>query len=86
VGQDVVIPGLEHLEPQQAYRAMDFLLENQEVVQEQVFFQVASLLQLEVDLIFFNTTSSYFEMEGEDEEEEGIRRFGYSRDGRPDRA
>jgi hypothetical protein len=85
VGQDVVIPGLEHLEPQQAYRAMDFLLENQEAVQERVFFQVASLLQLEVDPIF-DTTSSYFEMEGEDEEEEGIRRFGYSRDGRPDRA
>jgi transposase len=85
VAQDVVIPGLEHLEVQQAYRAMDFLLENQEEVQERVFFQVAELLRLEVDLILFDTTSSYFEIEGEDEEE-GLRRFGYSRDGRPDRA
>ena len=85
VAQDVVIPGLEQLEVQQAYRAMDFLLENQEEVQRRVFFQVAELLQLEVDLIFFDTTSSYFEIEGEDEEE-GLRRFGYSRDGRSDRA
>ena len=85
VAQDVVIPGMEHVEAQQAYRAMDFLLENQEEVQERVFFQVAELLRLEVDLIFFDTTSSYFEIEGEDEEE-GLRRFGYSRDGRPDRA
>ncbi len=85
VAQDVVIQGLEQLGVQQAYRAMDFLLENQEEVQERVFFQVAELLQLEVDLIFFDTTSSYFEIEGEDEEE-GLRRFGYSRDGRPDRA
>ena len=85
VAQDVVIRGLEHLEAQQAYRAMDFLLENQEEVQERVFFQVAELLRLEVDLIFFDTTSSYFEIEGEDEEED-LRRFGYSRDGRPDRA
>lgn len=86
VEQDVVIPGLAKLEPQQAYRAMDFLLENAEAVQQRMFFSVAELLQLEVDLIFFDTTSSYFEREGEDEEEEGIRRFGYSRDGRPDRA
>ncbi|MDA8331730.1 MAG: IS1634 family transposase [Candidatus Dormibacteraeota bacterium] len=85
VAQDVVIPGMEQLEVQQAYRAMDFLLENQEEVQERVFFQVAELLRLEGDLIFFDTTSSCFEIEGEDEDD-GLRRFGYSRDGRPDRA
>ena len=67
-------------------RNAHFLLENQEEVQERVFFQLAELLQLEVDLIFFDTTSSYFEIEGEDEKEGGLRRFGYSRDGRPDRA
>jgi hypothetical protein len=84
VAGDAAIPGLEALQPQQAYRAMDFLLDNAEAVQQRVFYSVARLLQLEVDLIFFDTTSSYFEMEGEDEE--GIRHFGYSRDQRPDRA
>ncbi|MGH7758352.1 MAG: IS1634 family transposase [Candidatus Dormibacteria bacterium] len=85
VAEDVAIPELPQLEVQQAYRAMDFLLENGEAVQERVFFQVADLLHLEVDLVFFDTTSSYFEIEGEDEQE-GVRRYGYSRDGRPDRA
>lgn len=85
VEKDVVIPGLAKLEPQQAYRAMDFLLENQEEVQRRIFQSVADLFHLQVDLIFFDTTSTNFEVEGEDAEE-GLRQFGYSRDGRPDRA
>ena len=35
------------------------------------FHQVANLLNLEVDLLFFNTTSTYFEL---DEEDEPVRR------------
>jgi len=31
---------------------MDFLLEAEDSIQEEVFFQVASLFNLEVDLIF----------------------------------
>ncbi len=58
VSQDVVIPGLTSLDVQHCYWAMDFLLENAEVVQERVFFAVANLLNLEVDLLFFDTTSS----------------------------
>lgn len=37
----------------------------------------------QVDLIYFDTTSTYFEVE-EKEEEEGLRRYGHSRDRRPD--
>jgi transposase len=62
-------------------------------VQEAVFFAVADLLNLEVDLLFFDTTSTYFEIEEADarEEAEGsegeasVRRFGHSKDHRPDR-
>jgi hypothetical protein len=41
-----------------AYRAMDLLLEadTQGQVQEAVFFAAANLLNLEVDLLFFDTT------------------------------
>ncbi|MGP8160501.1 MAG: IS1634 family transposase [Candidatus Dormibacteria bacterium] len=84
VSQDVVIPGLASLDVQHCYRAMDFLLENAEVVQERVFFAVANLLNLEVDLLFFDTTSTYFEIEAEDGDE-GLRRYGHSKDGREDR-
>jgi hypothetical protein len=43
------------------YRAMDFLLAVVPRLQEAVFFSVATLLNLEVDLIFFDTTSTYWQ-------------------------
>jgi len=40
---------------------MDILIEAGEVFQEKIFFSVAHLLNLEVDILFFDTTSTYFE-------------------------
>ncbi|MCA1700687.1 MAG: IS1634 family transposase, partial [Actinobacteria bacterium] len=82
---DAAIPGLEALDEDRAYRAMDVLLQAdaEGAVQEAVFFSVADLLNLEVDLLFFDTTSTYFEIEDSDEEQ--LRRFGHSKDHRPDR-
>ena len=60
LGRDAEIPGLLEVSDDQLYRAMDFLLANGERVQESVFHSVANLLNLEVDVIFFNTTSTYF--------------------------
>jgi transposase len=87
VGRDVVIPGVEQVTDDELYRAMDFLLACAERVQESVFFSVANLLNLEVDVIFFDTTSTYFEVdpdESEDASEGGLRRLGHSKDHRPD--
>jgi hypothetical protein len=67
VGRDVVIDGVGEVSDDQLYRAMDFLLACAERVQESVFFSVAHLLNLEVDVIFFDTTSTYFETEPGDE-------------------
>jgi len=53
-------------------------------VQEAVFFAVANLLNLEVDLLFFDTTSTYFERDDEEQGEEAFRRYGHSKDHRPD--
>ncbi len=56
-------------------------------MQEAVFFACADLLNLEVDLLFFDTTSTYFER---DEPEvgpdgaPGFRALGHSKDHRPD--
>src|SRR5205814_8593551 len=74
VCQDAVVPGLSTMDEDQAYRAMDLLVDadTQGRVQEAVFFAVANLLNLEVDLLFFDTTSTYFERDGDD----GLRRFG----------
>jgi IS4 transposase len=49
------------------YRAMDWLHQARDAVERQVFHQVATALNLEVDLLFFDTTSTYFEVDDEDE-------------------
>lgn len=83
---DVAIPGLESMDEDQAYRAMDLLVaaDTEAKVQEAVFFAVANLLNLEVDLLFFDTTSTYFERDTEEDGEGAFRRYGHSKDHRPD--
>jgi len=63
------------MDEDQAYRAMDLLAEAdaQAEVQEAVFFAVADLLNLEVDLLFFDTTSTYFERDTEEAGEDDLR-------------
>jgi transposase len=65
---------------------MDLLVaaDAQAEVQEAVFFAVADLLNLEVDLLFFDTTSTYFERDTEEEGDDAFRRYGHSKDHRPD--
>ena len=60
VSEDVIIPGLAAMDDDQAYRAMDLLVEadTEGKVQESVFFAVANLLNLEVDLLFFDYPAS----------------------------
>jgi Transposase DDE domain len=86
VREDVVIPGLAGMDEDQAYRAMDLLVEADTSgrVQESVFFAVAHLLNLEVDLLFFDTTSTYFERDAEEAGAGGFRRYGKSKDHRDD--
>ncbi|MCO7128411.1 IS1634 family transposase, partial [Sporolactobacillus shoreicorticis] len=78
IRDEVALPGL-------VCRAMDLLLEMRSQLEEQVYFATADLLNLEVDLIYFDTTSSYFEVESQEApEEEQLRKLGYSKDKRPD--
>jgi transposase len=83
VGRQVAIDGLEAVGVHTLYRVMDLLVEHAEAIQERVFFATASLLNLEVDLLFFDTTSTYFELETADGDE-GLRRHGHSKDHRGD--
>jgi transposase len=93
---DVAIPGLGAdavgEDPQPLYRAMDWLLEIEAELAEQVYWATADLLNLEVDLLFFDTTSTYFERDEADHEtvdEDGVMRpafrtYGHSKDARDD--
>jgi transposase len=82
VREDVALGNPAPIDLQHLYRAMDVLLEYREIIHKEVYFAVADLLNLEVDLIFFDTTSTYFETDEEDEG--GLRRYGHSKDHRPD--
>jgi hypothetical protein len=55
VAERVFIDGLGAVSDDACYRAMDFFLDALAELQEKVFFSVANLLNLEVDLLFFDT-------------------------------
>lgn len=80
VKKQVHIPDLPEIDVQVLYRAMDFLLEYQDQLEKEIYWSVADILNLEVDILFFDTTSSYFETE----EESPLKRRGYSKDKRKD--
>lgn len=67
--EDARIPGTEGLALQHLYRAMDFLEANKEPIEREIFFRVADLLSLDVEVIFYDTTSLHFEI---DEEDQGV--------------
>jgi hypothetical protein len=58
------------------------LLEHAEAIQKEVFWSTASLLNLTVDLIFFDTTNTYFEIHEPGPSE--LKAYGKSKDKRDD--
>ena len=66
ISGDVHVDGLPETSDDACYRAMDHLLEIEPGLAEQAYYQLTDLLNLEVDLLFFDTTSTYFETEQED--------------------
>jgi len=83
---DAAIPRLAGMDDDQAYRAMDLLVtaDAQARVQEAVFFAAATLLNLEVDLLLFDTTSAFFERDTEESGPGAFRVYGHSKDHRSD--
>jgi IS4 transposase len=64
--EDVLIAGLPETTDDACYRAMDWLLQIREQLEKQVFDRACEVLGLEVDLLFFDTTSTYFVTEEAD--------------------
>jgi Transposase DDE domain len=100
VAHRVFIDGLAQVSDDACYRAMDVFLSTLADLQQAVFFSVANLLNLEVDILFFDTSSTYWQTEATDDallddEEDGSdaegravegawRTHGHSKDHRPD--
>lgn len=66
VAQQAVIPGCAGFSDDAAYRAMDFLLDALGEIAARIFDSVAHLLNLDVDVVFVDTTSTYWEIDGAD--------------------
>jgi Transposase DDE domain len=66
VANRVFIDGLTEIGEDACYRAMDFFLDALPGLQEEVFFAVANLLNLDVDLLFFDASSTYWERDSAD--------------------
>jgi transposase len=92
--RDYLIPGTEQLDLHHLYRAMSFLGEplsdheqeesfgprrNKDLIEEMLFFDNRDLFS-KLDLVFFDTTSIYFEGQGGDH----FGNRGFSKDHRPD--
>jgi hypothetical protein len=65
--EDVLVTGLPQTTDDACYRAMDWLLQIREQLERQVFDRASEVLGLEVDLLFFDTTSTYFVTEEADD-------------------
>jgi len=63
------------------FEAMDVLHDSMEQVERQVFFQVANLFNLSVDLICYDTITASFAVDNEDKEEDRLRRYGHVKKG-----
>jgi transposase len=74
------LPSAEGLKLEQMYEAMDFFHEHAAEVEKHIFFQTANLFNLQVDLIFYDTTTASFTIDQEDAEG-GFRKFGYAKEG-----
>lgn len=75
----VYMPSCQGLKLDQMYEAMDVLYYNAEEVERSIFFHTADLLNLQVDLIFYDTTTASFSIDQEDED--GPRKFGKAKEG-----
>lgn len=90
----VYFPRGDGLQLSHLYRALDVLAAHADAVEEAAFWKLADLFSFSVDLIFFDTTTTYFEIDREDGEyssededqprlEQGARRKrGHSKDKR----
>jgi transposase len=64
---------------QEWYRTLDQLLTRKDSIEVELFSRLRDLFHLQVEMVFYDLTSTYFEGAGP----AGLADFGYSRDGKP---
>jgi transposase len=90
LADDVYWPDAQGLALEHLYRALDFLLHHIDALEQELFFRTADLFNADVDLVFWDTTTLYFEIDEEDEAGEdwqgrpipALRKRGHHKEGR----
>ena len=80
----VYLPSCSAVKLYQMYEALDLLNWNVRGVEDAVFFHIANLFNLVVDVIFYDTTTASFSIDEEDEDTDsgtGFRKYGHCKDG-----
>lgn len=77
----VHLPSCRDLKLAHMYEAMDLFHEHAAEIEEAVFFKTADLLNLEVDVVFYDTTTASFSIDDADCGETGMRKFGHPKEG-----
>jgi Transposase DDE domain len=86
----VWLPAARDITLDQLYRALDVLAEHGDAIEAEVFWHSADLFKLDVDLVFYDATTAWFECDDEDVAPETwrgltfapLRRRGHSKEGR----
>ena len=79
----VYLPSCDGLKLDHMYEAMDLLYEHAAEIEKNIFFHTANLFNLNVDLIFYDTTTAGFCIDQEDDgpNDDGLRKYGRAKDG-----
>jgi hypothetical protein len=86
----VWLPEARDLGLSQFYRALDVLAEHGDAIEQEVFWNAVDLFKLDVDLVFYDGTTAWFECDEEDTADEQwrglsfdpLRQRGHSKEGR----
>jgi transposase len=86
----VWLPAAKDLTLSQLYRALDVLAEHGDAIEEEVFWHSADVFKLDVDLVFYDATTAWFDCDEEDVAPESwrgltfqpLRKRGHSKEGR----
>lgn len=81
IKEDTYLEGKDRISLQHMYRTMDFLIQNKEEIEENIYLTISTLFNSKPFIVFYDTTTTYFEID----EEDTLRKRGYSKDKRSDK-
>lgn len=92
LAHEVFLPQAAGVQLHHLYSAMDLLEAHKESIEKELYFRMADLMNADVDLVFYDTTSLHCEVDEEDEvplthqerRYEPLRKRGYAKNGRSD--